>query len=54
MVMPDECVICGNWPEPDRWVRREMIDELPLEDNVCDECLKAFWKNWAPQTSAED
>jgi hypothetical protein len=43
----DDCVICGQWPEKDRWALREMIDTIPLEDDdpVCDECLTAFWMN---------
>jgi hypothetical protein len=41
--MPDDCIICGKWPEADRWALREMIDKLPLgEEQICDECLLAF------------
>ena len=44
--MSEDCIICGKWPERDRWALREMIDALPLqEDNIGDECLMAFWKN---------
>jgi hypothetical protein len=45
MIMPDDCVICGKWPEADRWALRETIDKLPLgEDKICDECLISFLK----------
>ena len=27
---------------------RILIDRLPLEENVCDECQVAFWRNLAP------
>jgi hypothetical protein len=41
----DDCIICGKWPEKDRWALREMIDGLPLDDGpICDECLIAFWR----------
>ena len=30
MTTPNDCIICGKWPEPDRWALREMIDALPL------------------------
>ena len=28
----DDCIICGKWPEKDRWALREIIDALPLVD----------------------
>jgi hypothetical protein len=44
--MADDCIICGNWPERDRWALREMLDTLPVDDEpICDECLMAFWQN---------
>jgi hypothetical protein len=24
--MSDDCIICGKWPEADRWALREMLD----------------------------
>ena len=40
----DNCVVCGKWPEKDRWALREMIAALPLhEEPICDECLLSFW-----------
>jgi hypothetical protein len=44
-VSEDDCVVCGSWPERDRWALREMIDTIPLSDDVCDECNMAFWRN---------
>jgi hypothetical protein len=43
--MPADCIICGKWPEKDRWALREMIDSVPLREieRVCDECLVSFW-----------
>jgi hypothetical protein len=41
--MAEDCVICSKWPERDRWALRQMITELPLqEEQICDECLRAF------------
>ena len=36
--MCDDCVVCGKWPERDRWALREMLDTLPMDEPVCDEC----------------
>jgi len=49
--MPDDCIICGKWPEKDRWALREMIDSLPLQEieRVCDECLASFWNGVVEQ-----
>jgi hypothetical protein len=45
-MLSDDCIICGKWPEKDRWALREMIDSLPLQEkSICDECLLAFWAN---------
>ena len=46
MILADDCIVCGKWPEQDRWALREMNDTLPMdEDPICDKCLMAFWKN---------
>ena len=44
-VSEDNCVICGKWPENDRWALREMTDSLPLQaiESICDNCLVSFW-----------
>jgi hypothetical protein len=41
-----DCVICGKWPEKDRWALPEMIDSLPLQEieRICDKCLESFWR----------
>jgi hypothetical protein len=39
----DDCVVCGKWPEKDRWALREMLDSLPMFEQVCDACLMAWW-----------
>jgi hypothetical protein len=39
----DDCVVCGHWPEKDRWALRETLDTLPMFEEVCDACLMAFW-----------
>ena len=48
----DDCVICSEWPERDRWALREMTEALPLKDvdQICDECLRVFWRRTAPQS----
>jgi hypothetical protein len=46
----DDCIICGKWPERDRWALREMIRSLPLDDEqICDECLRCFWSRIVEQ-----
>ena len=51
MTSEDDCIICGKWPEKDRWALREMIDSLPLQEveRVCDECLVSFWNGIVEQ-----
>jgi hypothetical protein len=50
MTSEDDCIICGKWPEKDRWALREMTDSLRLqEETVCDECLLSFWRGIAEQ-----
>lgn len=40
-ISEDECIFCGHWPENDRWVLRDAIAILPLEeDGVCDACFR--------------
>jgi hypothetical protein len=44
--MPDNCIICREWPERRRRALREMLDTFPLqEEPVCNECLMVFWRN---------
>jgi hypothetical protein len=43
-VSEDDCLVCGKWPERDRWALREMIDTVPL-DGVCAACDMAWWRN---------
>jgi hypothetical protein len=47
-VSEDDCVVCRHWPARDRWALREMIDTIPLSDDVCDECNVAFFRNLFP------
>jgi hypothetical protein len=46
-ISESDCVVCGKWPEKDRWALREMIDTLPLQEieQICDGCLTTFWHN---------
>ena len=39
------CVVCSHWPEADRLALREMLNTMPLHDEVCVECQEAFWRN---------
>jgi len=45
--MSDDCIICGKWPENDRWALQKMTTALPLPEivGVCDEYLVAFRSN---------
>jgi hypothetical protein len=38
------CTICGPCPEADREAMRLLIDEIPQNEPVCDDCLLAFWE----------
>jgi hypothetical protein len=46
-----DCTICSRWSPALRPSMRSEIDRLPLEmdevDQVCDQCLMAFWANCA-------
>jgi len=47
-ISEDECILCGHWPEKDRWAMRDAIEILPLEDDgVCDACFATFWQRCA-------
>jgi hypothetical protein len=47
-VSEEECILCAHWSEKDRWVLRDAIKILPLEDDgVCDACFAAFWQKCA-------
>jgi hypothetical protein len=47
-ISEDECILCGHWPEKDRWGLRDEIEILPLEDDgVCDACFATFWQKCA-------
>jgi hypothetical protein len=39
-----ECSICGPCPEADREAMRLLIDEIPQNKPVCDDCLLALWE----------
>ena len=43
-----DCIICGKWPENNRWALREMTIALPLQkiDQICDPCLSEFWSKF--------
>jgi hypothetical protein len=52
---PDDCVICGKWPEKDRWALRKTIDRLPLgEEQICDECMISFLHRQAGEPEPDD
>ena len=40
---PIDCVVCGAWPVELRAVMREAIEAFPLHEEVCDDCVKAWW-----------
>ncbi|MDX6462537.1 MAG: hypothetical protein QOE55_6234 [Acidobacteriaceae bacterium] len=46
MTSEGACIICGKWPEKDRWALREMLDTLPIDmELICDECVMAWARN---------
>jgi hypothetical protein len=44
-ISEDDCAVCGHWPAADREAMRLMIDRISLQDDVCDECSVAFFRN---------
>jgi len=39
---PEACHICEAWPKGRR--ERLLIEDIPLKEAVCDDCLFAFWE----------
>lgn len=37
------CAICEGWPIGRR--ERLLIEDIPLKEAVCDDCLMAFWEH---------
>ena len=48
-----ECIVCGRWPTALRPVMRSAIDAIPLRQDVCDECVKAWWAGKPKGPTAE-
>jgi hypothetical protein len=48
-VSEDSCVVCAEWPDEHRAYLRWFIASVPVRDldQICDECLLAFWDNFA-------
>ena len=40
---PDACAICEAWPRGRR--ERLLIEDIPLKEAICDDCLLAFWED---------
>ena len=40
---PEACAICEAWPRGRR--ERLLIEDIPLKEGVCDDCLLAFWED---------
>ena len=38
-----KCAVCGPWPVELRAAMRVAIEAIPLREDVCDECVKAWW-----------
>jgi hypothetical protein len=45
MTNEDECSVCGHWPAHTRWICREILDRIPLSEDICVECELSFWRN---------
>ena len=45
-----KCVICGDWPPKLQARMRKWITGIPLQQEVCEECLMAWWASlpWGP------
>jgi len=44
----DECIVCGPWPPAQRAKMRTWLTVIPLREDVCELCLKA-WKDTLPK-----
>jgi hypothetical protein len=43
----DVCAVCARWPPALRPTMRQAIDNIPLKQPACDDCVIAFWdKFW--------
>ena len=40
-----DCAVCGRWPRSLRPCMRMGIDTLPVQEELCDRCVEAFWAN---------
>ena len=40
---PQACDICETWPRGRR--ERLLVEDIPLKEAVCSECLLAFWED---------
>lgn len=48
------CVLCTPIKDEDRPAFRSEIDKLPLKEQVCDECMSAFFQNIWSKGDHED
>ena len=48
-----DCAVCGSWPPALRETMREVVDELPLRRQVCDECLRGVLAHAVSSQGAE-
>jgi hypothetical protein len=44
-ISEEDCAVCRDWPAKDRWALRQMINRMPLQEEVCVECQMAFWRS---------
>jgi hypothetical protein len=42
----DDCSVCGDWPKADLTAMRGLIRSIPLQEEICDQCLMAFVANF--------
>ena len=46
----DQCVVCRPWAAEDRPRMRASLTVVPLREEVCEACLRAWWASlpWGP------
>jgi hypothetical protein len=47
----EACIICEEWPSS----RREhlFVEDMPMDEAVCDDCLLAFWEDLMATTPSQ-
>ena len=53
-VTEEACSLCSSLPANERVAFRSMLDAVPLQQDVCDRCLVAFFRNIGFPVDSDD